>query len=86
MRAIKTFTFHLLRTFRWLIVPALKLLSGLSCILVLVAMFAEDPKVSGFGKVILWVVFSISFGSIAWYYDALIKKLSPIVQTNQDWS
>lgn len=86
MRAIKTFTFHLLRTFRWLIVPALKLLSGLCCILLLVAMFTDAPNVSGFGTVILWMVLSIGFGSTAWYYDVLIKKLSPIVQTNQDWS
>ena len=83
---IKTLFFHLMQTFRWLIVPCLKFLSGLACVFVLVAIFSDDPNVSGFGKVVLLLCFSLAFGSAAWYYDALIKKLSPIEQTNQHWS
>jgi hypothetical protein len=64
----------------------LKLLSGLFCIFVLIAIFADDPNVSGFGKAVLWLCFALGFGIAAWYYDALIKKLSLIDQTNQHLS
>jgi hypothetical protein len=83
---VKSITFHILRTFRWLIVPLLKLLSGLFSIMALVAIFADDPKVSGLGQFILTLILAVGFGSAAWYYDALIKKLSPVNQTNQPWS
>jgi len=80
------FLFHVMRTFRWLIVPALKLMSALFCLFMLIALFADNPKVSGTEKVILWFVFAVGFGSLSWYYDALMKKLSPVKQSNQDWS
>jgi hypothetical protein len=83
---VKSISFHLLRTFRWLIVPLLKLFSGLFSIMALVAIFADDPKVSGLGQFVLTLSLAVGFGTVAWYYDALIKKLSPVDQTNQPWS
>ncbi len=83
---MKTFIFQLMRTFRWLIVPLLKILSGLFCIIMLVAIFSNDPKVAGFDKVLLSFVFAIGFGSLSWYYDVVMKKFSPVNQNNQEWS
>lgn len=83
---MKTIFFQIMRTFRWLIVPVLKLLSGVFSIFMLIAIFSDDPKVSGIGSVVLWFFFALSLGSLSWYYDALLKKLSPIEQNNQKWS
>ncbi|MEY8215153.1 MAG: hypothetical protein RPR97_11830 [Colwellia sp.] len=80
---MKTFIFHILRTFRWLVIPILKLLSGLSCVLFLIATFTVDTKLS---VAITFLIISILLGSLNWYYDSLIKKLSPEVQTNQSWN
>jgi hypothetical protein len=81
--SMKTFTFHILRTFRWLVIPILKLLSGLSCVFFLIATFTEETKLS---VAITFLIFSILLGSLSWYYDSLIKKLSPEIQTNQPWN
>lgn len=78
---MKTALFHILTTFRWMVVPALKLLSALFAAFLLIALFADDPAVAGFGKAFIWFLFSVGLGSASWYYDALIKKLSPINQT-----
>lgn len=46
------------------------------------ALFSDDPEapvVSGF-------IFSVVFSSAAWGYDVMVKKLSPVNQTNQEWS
>jgi hypothetical protein len=83
---MKTVLFQIMRTFRWLVVPILKVLSGLFCIFMLVALFADDPKLSGIGIALLWFAFALGFGSLSWYYDALMKKLSPVKQNNQKWS
>jgi len=52
----------------------------------LVAIFADDPKVSSLGQFVITLCLAVGFGSAAWYYDALIKKLSSADQTNQPWS
>lgn len=83
---MKTIFFHLLTTFRWLVVPSLRFLSALFSILLLIAIFADDPKVSGLDKALVSLFFAVFFGALSWYYDAAIKKLSPINQTNQQWS
>lgn len=83
---MKTILFQIMRTFRWLVVPALKVLSGIFCLFMLIALFADDPKVSGIENVLLWFAFALTFGSLSWYYDALMKKLSPVKQNNQEWS
>jgi len=80
---MKTFLFHLLRTFRWLVIPLLKILSGLSCVFFIMAIFMEKTELS---VVITFLILSIALGSLAWYYDLLIKKLSPELQTNQPWN
>ncbi len=83
---MKTFAFHVLRTFRWIIVPSLKFMSAFFCLLMVVAIFSDDPKVSGVGRAFVWLIFAVGLGSLSWYYDALLKKFSPIHQTNQKWS
>ncbi len=81
-----TFMFHMMRTFRWLFVWSVKLMSFFCVILFLIAIFADDPKVTGVDKVIVWFVLALGLGAFAWYYDVLLKKLAPVDQSNQDWS
>lgn len=83
---MKTLFFHLLTTFRWLVVPSLKILSAMFCIFMLIAIFSDDPSVSGLGNAVLWFLFASILGALSWYYDVAIKKLSPTDQTNQHWS
>jgi hypothetical protein len=80
---IKSITFHLLKPFRWLIVSLLPLFSGLFSIIALVAIFADNPKHLGLDQFVITLGLTVVFGSAAWIYDAFIKKLSLITQTNQ---
>jgi hypothetical protein len=79
---MKTMIFHVMRTFRWLIVPLLRLASAIFVMAFVMALISEDPE----APVISGFIFAVVFSSAAWGYDVMVKKLSPVNQTNQEWS
>ena len=80
---MKTTIFHILRTFRWLIVPALKLISGLFALATVLILFNPEAPL---GTIVFGFICAVIFGSLSWYYDSLIKSLAPQEKTNQEWS
>ncbi len=81
---MKTIIFHLLRTFRWAIVPASKVLSALMVVVLILATFSNSTTEPP--NLVLTFILAIMFGMVSWYYDALLKKLEPQKKTNQEWS
>lgn len=81
---MKTMIFHIMRTFRWLIVTASKVLSALMVLVLIIAMFSDAPTQTS--NLIMAFVFAVLFGSVSWYYDVLLKKLEPQNKSNQEWS
>jgi len=81
---LKSFAFHTLKTFRWIFVPIAKFISAVFCIVTLVSMFSGKDHFTG--HFLSYFFTALLFGGFAWYYDLLIKKLSPVEQTNQPWS
>jgi len=81
---MKTIIFHILRTFRFIIVNGAKILSGLFTLGAVIAPFSDNaPETS---MIIAWAVLAVLFGASAWYYDALLRKLEPTKSRNQEWS
>jgi hypothetical protein len=80
---MKTMIFHILRTFRWLIVPILRLLSGLFSLATILILFNPETPI---GSIILSFSCAVIIGMLSWYYDSLIKRFSPQNRTNQKWS
>ena len=81
---MKTMIFHLMRTFRWAIVPASKILSALMVLVLIIATFSNSETETP--NLILTFIFAVLFGMVSWYYDVLLKKLEPQSKTNQEWS
>lgn len=79
---MKTVIFHIMQSFRWLIVSALKILSAICCVAFIAALVSDDPN----APVFTGFIFTVIFGASSWGYDAALKRLSPIDQTNQKWS
>ena len=79
---MKTMLFHILRTFRWLIVPLFKFASGFFALFSVIFLF-NDTAVS---SIISGVILAVVLGAVAWYYDVLLKKLEPRETSNQEWS
>ncbi len=81
---MQTFLFHILRMFRFFIVNVAKVLSGLLTLGVILAIFSDNPPETF--AVIIWIIFAILLSILAWYYDALLRKLEPDKTKNQEWS
>jgi Na+/melibiose symporter-like transporter len=81
---MKTFLFHILRTFRFVFVNGAKLLSALLTLGVVIAIFSDDSP--GAGAVFAWAIMAVVLGMFAWYYDSLLRKLEPKKTQNQEWS
>jgi Na+/melibiose symporter-like transporter len=81
---MKTFIFHVLRTFRFILVNGAKLLSALLTLAVVIATFSETAA-SG-GTIFAWALMAVFLGMFAWYYDSLLRKLEPKKTQNQEWS
>lgn len=81
---MKTMIFHIMRTFRWFIVTASKILSALMVLVLFIAIFSDAPTQTS--NLIMAFIFAVLFGSVSWYYDVLLKKLEPQNKTNQEWS
>ena len=77
MRALKTILFHLLRTFRGIVLLGCKVLSGLFLIGFILLLFIGAGHSGTFGMKITFPVFAVGFGALAWYYDMLMLKVKP---------
>jgi len=62
---MKTIVFHIMRTFRWFIVTASKVLSALMVLVLFIAIFSDDPIQTS--NLIMAFIFAILFGSVSWY-------------------
>jgi hypothetical protein len=77
MRALKTILFHLLRTFRGIVLLGCKILSGVFLIGFILMLLIGSGHQGAFGMKLTFLVFAVGFGALAWYYDMLILKLKP---------
>ena len=75
MRALKTILFHVLYTFRGLVLIICKLFSGLFLVGFLLFFFMGTGLPIAYKLVML--LLSVGFGMLAWYYDVLLLKLQP---------
>jgi len=75
MRAIKTILFHLLRTFRGLVLTCFKFLGGIF-IFGFIAMLIFGSEMRFMPKLMSFT-FGVGFSVLAWYYDVLLLKLKP---------
>ncbi|MDF3933757.1 hypothetical protein [Pseudomonas citronellolis] len=77
MRVIKTVLFHLLYTFRGLVLLICKLLSGLFLFGFLFGLFGVFSREGMVGMTLTTLAFCVGFGALAFYYDVLLLKLKP---------
>ena len=81
---MKTVIFHILRTFRFVLVNGAKLISVLLTFAAVTAPFTDhSPPTS---TIIAWALMALFFGAFSWYYDSLLRKLEPKKTQNQEWS
>ena len=81
---MKTMIFHIMRTFRWLIVTTSKILSALMIFVLIFSMFNNTSNQTS--NMIITFIVAVLFGAFSWYYDVLLKKLEPQNKSNQEWS
>lgn len=81
---MKTVIFHILRTFRFVLVNGAKILSALLTFGAVVAPFTDNAPDAG--TIVAWGVMAIFLGVFSWYYDSLLRKLEPKRTQNQEWS
>jgi hypothetical protein len=77
LRQNQTILFHLLRTFRGIVLLGCKVLSGLFLIGFILLLFVGAGHPGTFGMKITFLVFVVGFGALAWYNDMLILKVKP---------
>ncbi|NQZ49513.1 MAG: hypothetical protein HRT95_04790 [Moritella sp.] len=81
---MKTIIFHILRTFRFVLVNGAKFLSALLTFGAVVAPFTDQaPPVT---IIFSWALMALFLGAFSWYYDSLLRKLEPKRTRNQEWS
>jgi hypothetical protein len=81
---MKTVLFHILRTFRFVLVNGAKILSALLTFGAVVAPFTDHAPPTG--TIVAWVIMAMFLGVFSWYYDSLLRKLEPKRTQNQEWS
>jgi dolichyl-phosphate-mannose--protein O-mannosyl transferase len=72
---MKAFLFYIMSTFRWLIVTS----SNIVCALMIFALiFSFTNNTSNqTGNLIITFLIAVLFGAFSWYYNVLLKKLTP---------
>lgn len=73
---MKTFLFHIFKTFRLIVVPIAKILSFIFVIVFLLTFFADDGQIPLSAKFMTFI-FAVSLGAFAYYYDKLLLWLEP---------
>jgi hypothetical protein len=81
---MKIVIFHILRTFRFVLVNGAKILSTLLAFGAVVAPFTDHAPPTG--TIIAWALMALFLGAFSWYYDSLLRKLEPKKTQNQEWS
>lgn len=76
MRVLKTVLFHILYTFRGLVLVLCRLLSGLFLFGFLGTLIFGGGRV-GWSPKLTMLAFGIGFGALSWYYDRLVIYLAP---------
>lgn len=77
MRTLKTILFHILYTFRPLILICFKLMAGLLFLFVFLLEMTFSKDIIPLATLASWFVLGVGFSALAWYYDVLILKLQP---------
>ncbi|MFT6925721.1 MAG: hypothetical protein ACJAZP_001310 [Psychromonas sp.] len=72
---MKTIIFHIMSTFRWLIVTSSKILSALMIFVLIFSLFNDTSNQTA--NLIITFIVAVLSGAFSWYYDVLLKKLEP---------
>lgn len=76
---MKTVLFHILNSFRGLILIALGLGALVAGLLMIITLFQDGVTGRVFGSALWFVI----FGAARWHYDVLLFKLMPVPSSRQ---
>jgi hypothetical protein len=76
MRVLKTLLFHILYTFRGLVLLVCRIFTGLFLFGFVMTLIVGGGRVGWSEKLTLFAL-GVGFGALSWYYDALLLKLAP---------
>lgn len=74
---MKLVIFQIMRTFRWLVVPTLRFISGLFALMLVLTIFTNEFDV-GLGGMFIYLLVSVTFGTASWFYDVWMGNLEPL--------